>query len=81
MPVITLEAAKLTKEQKSRLVKEFTSKASEIMNTPERAFIVLLKENEMTTLEKVADELGFHQFVTGKRKWNNDDVRKAWLLK
>jgi Uncharacterized protein, 4-oxalocrotonate tautomerase homolog len=47
MPVITLEAGKLNKEQKSRLVKEFTKVASKIMNVPEQAFIVLLKENEM----------------------------------
>jgi 4-oxalocrotonate tautomerase len=52
MPVITLEAGRLNKEQKSQLVKELTSKASEIMNVPEQAFIVLLKENEM-------DNIGF----------------------
>jgi 4-oxalocrotonate tautomerase len=46
MPVITLEAGKLNKEQKSQLVKEFTNIASKIMNVPEQAFIVLLKENE-----------------------------------
>lgn len=46
MPVIKLESGKLTKEQKSRLVKEFTKAASEIMKVPEQAFIVLLKENE-----------------------------------
>ena len=50
MPVITLESAKLTKEQKSKLVREFTSKASEIMNIPEEAFIVLLKENELDNI-------------------------------
>lgn len=52
MPVITVEAAKLTKEQKGQLVKEITSKASDIMNVPEEAFIVLLKENEL-------DNIGF----------------------
>ncbi|GFP76471.1 4-oxalocrotonate tautomerase DmpI [Clostridium fungisolvens] len=46
MPVITLEAGKLNKEQKSQLVKEFTDAASKIMNVPEQAFIVLIKENE-----------------------------------
>lgn len=46
MPVITLEAGKLTKEQKGQLVKEFTTSASKIMNTPEQAFVILLKENE-----------------------------------
>lgn len=45
MPVITLEAGTLNKEQKSQLVKEFTNTASKIMNVPEQAFIVLLREN------------------------------------
>ncbi len=52
MPVITLEAGKLTKNQKSQLVKEITETASKIMNVPEPAFIVLLKENEQ-------DNIGF----------------------
>jgi 4-oxalocrotonate tautomerase len=52
MPVITLEAGKLNKEQKSQLVKDLTSKASEIMKVPEQAFIVLLKENDQ-------DNIGF----------------------
>lgn len=46
MPVITVEGAKLSKEQKSQLVKQLTSAAAKIMNTPEQAFVVLLKENE-----------------------------------
>lgn len=50
MPVITLEAGKLNKEQKSQLVKEFTNTASKIMNVPEEAFIVLLKENELDNI-------------------------------
>lgn len=46
MPVITLEGSKLSKEQKSQLVKELTASAAKIMNAPEQAFVVLLKENE-----------------------------------
>ncbi|KQU25061.1 MULTISPECIES: 4-oxalocrotonate tautomerase DmpI [Priestia] len=46
MPVITIEAAKLTKEQKRRLVKELTTSAANIMNLPEQAFYVFVKENE-----------------------------------
>lgn len=46
MPVITLEGSKLNKEQKSQLVKELTASAAKIMNAPEQAFVVLLKENE-----------------------------------
>lgn len=47
MPVITLEAAKLNKEQKQQLAKEFTASAARIMNMPEEAFYVFLKENEL----------------------------------
>lgn len=50
MPVITVEAGKLNKEQKGQLVKDLTSKASEIMNIPEQAFIVFLKENDMENI-------------------------------
>lgn len=52
MPVITLEAGKLKKEQKNQLVKDLTATASKIMNVPEQAIIVLLKENEL-------DNIGF----------------------
>lgn len=61
MPVITLEAGKLNKEQKSKLVKEFTCKASEILNISEQAFIVLLKENEM-------DNIGFGGKLLSERE-------------
>jgi 4-oxalocrotonate tautomerase len=61
MPVITLEAGKLNKEQKSQLVKEFTSTASKVMNVPEQAFIVLLKENEQ-------DNIGFGGQLLSERK-------------
>ncbi|MGI6492417.1 MAG: 4-oxalocrotonate tautomerase [Peptococcaceae bacterium] len=46
MPVITVEAGKMDKNQKALLVKELTQKASEILNIPEQAFVTLLKENE-----------------------------------
>ncbi|MBU3074813.1 tautomerase family protein [Clostridium estertheticum] len=52
MPVITLEAGKLNKNQKSQMVKEFTTIASKVMNVPEQAFTVLIKENEQ-------DNIGF----------------------
>lgn len=50
MPVITLEAGKLNKEQKSQMVKEFTALASKVMNVPKHAFIVLIKENEQDNI-------------------------------
>lgn len=45
MPVITLEAASLDKEQKEQLVAEFTESAARIMNMPKESFYVFLKEN------------------------------------
>ena len=45
MPVITVEAGPLTKEQKAELTKTLTESASRIMGIPEHAFITLLKEN------------------------------------
>lgn len=61
MPVITLEAGKLSKEQKSKLVRELTGKAAEIMKVPEQAFIVLMKENEM-------DNIGFGGKLLSERE-------------
>lgn len=61
MPVITLEAGKLNKEQKSQLIKDLTSKAAEIMNVPEQAIIVLLKENSM-------DNIGFGGKLLSERE-------------
>lgn len=47
MPVITMEAAHLSKEQKQQLVMEFTESAARITGTPESAFYVFLKENPL----------------------------------
>lgn len=50
MPVITFEAGKLNTDQKRQLVREFTDTAAKVMQIPEQAFIVLLKENEMENI-------------------------------
>lgn len=47
MPVITFEAAALTKEQKQTLVKEFTETAARVTGLPEAGFYVFIKENAM----------------------------------
>ena len=47
MPFIKLEAGKMDKEKKEKLISEFTRVASEILGIPEAAFVVLIKENEM----------------------------------
>lgn len=46
MPVISFEVPKITKEQKAKLVKEIVTKASEILNIPEQAFVTVIKEND-----------------------------------
>jgi len=47
MPVITFEAAALTKEQKRTLAKEFTETAVRVTGLPEAEFYVFIKENDM----------------------------------
>ncbi|MGC9517046.1 MAG: 4-oxalocrotonate tautomerase DmpI [Methanomicrobiales archaeon] len=44
MPVITIDSPKITKQQKQELVKSFTKSASKILNLPEQAMIVLIRE-------------------------------------
>ena len=44
MPLITIESGKLTKEQKSELIKRITGTASEIMNVPKEFFFVSINE-------------------------------------
>lgn len=46
IPVITIEGSTLNKEQKKKLVKEITVTASKIMEFPEQAFTIFIKENE-----------------------------------
>jgi len=47
MPIIKLEAAKVTKEQKEKLIADLTRVASKGLGLPEEAFYVLIKENEL----------------------------------
>lgn len=47
MPVITLEAAQLSRGQKQQLAKELTESAARIMDMPASAFYVFLKENSL----------------------------------
>ncbi|MDC0705430.1 4-oxalocrotonate tautomerase [Priestia megaterium] len=56
MPVITVEASKLTKEQKRKLIKELTTSAANTMDLPEQAFFVFIKENDRDNIG-VAGEL------------------------
>ncbi|SEP31849.1 4-oxalocrotonate tautomerase DmpI [Propionispora vibrioides] len=46
MPVITLEASKMSREQKVKLVQEFTESTLNILNVPKQSITVLIKENE-----------------------------------
>ena len=46
MPVITIDGPKLTKEQKAKLVKSFSEKASEIMGLPVESIVTIIREVE-----------------------------------
>ncbi len=46
MPFITIDAGRMSKDQKKALIKEITKLASEILNIKEEAFSVLLREND-----------------------------------
>jgi 4-oxalocrotonate tautomerase len=46
MPVITLEAGQMDKNQKDSLIAELTRVASDILKIPPDAFVVYLKENQ-----------------------------------
>ena len=46
MPVITMESAKLSKEQKQTLVKEFTETAARLPGIAEKDFYVFIREND-----------------------------------
>ena len=47
MPFIKLEAAKVSKEQKEKLIADLTRVASENLGVPEEFFYVLIKENDL----------------------------------
>jgi len=44
LPVITDEGPKMSKEQKSKLVKSFTKTGSEIMGIPVEGMVILIRE-------------------------------------
>ena len=63
MPLISIDAAHPTKEQKEQLIAELTKTASKILNVDEKAFYVLIKENDLDNwgvggkpLKKVMEE-------------------------
>ena len=47
MPLISIEAARPTKEQKEQLIAELTKSASKILGVDEKFFYVLVKENDL----------------------------------
>lgn len=44
MPVITVDAPSMTKEQKRELVKSFAETASQVMGLPVSAIVVIIRE-------------------------------------
>ena len=47
MPLISIDAAHPTKEQKEKLIAELTKTASNILGVDEKFFYVLVKENDL----------------------------------
>lgn len=59
MPVITFEITKLTKEQKKKIVEDFTDTASKVTGLPHESFYIFLKENDLRNVAvggKLLDE-------------------------
>lgn len=50
MPIISMELAHPTKEQKEKLIVELTKKAAEILETDPSGFYFLIKENDIENL-------------------------------
>ena len=48
MPIISIDAAHPTAEQKDRLIAELTKTASNILGIDEKYFYVLIKENDLS---------------------------------
>jgi len=46
LPVITIDAPPLSREQKAQLVKSFADTASEVMNLPVSAMVFIINEVE-----------------------------------
>lgn len=46
MPVITIDAPPLNREQKAQLVKSFAETASDVMNLPVSAMVIIINEVE-----------------------------------
>ncbi|RFU71517.1 4-oxalocrotonate tautomerase [Peribacillus saganii] len=46
MPYIQFDGPVLSKEKKAELVEEFTKVSREVLNMPEQAFTVIIRENE-----------------------------------
>lgn len=44
MPVITIDSPKISKEQKKELVKKFAQSASEVLELPVSAMVVIIRE-------------------------------------
>jgi 4-oxalocrotonate tautomerase len=50
MPVIVVEMSGMTKEQKSKMVEEFTETTARIANMPKDTIIVFIKENSFDNI-------------------------------
>lgn len=61
MPAITVEAAKLSKEQKTQLIAELTESTSKILGLPKDIIFVFLKENDPDNIGACGVPLSAHK--------------------
>lgn len=50
MPFIQFDGPELSKEKKAELVKKLTQASKEVLDIPEQAFLVLIRENSMDNI-------------------------------
>lgn len=57
MPIITFDGGKLTKQQKSDLVCQFTEVAHKVTGIRKEAFVMIIRENNMENIGSGGDLL------------------------
>jgi 4-oxalocrotonate tautomerase len=50
MPVITFDGGKLSKDQKTELVREFTEISHKVTGIRKEAFVIIIHENDMENI-------------------------------
>ncbi|WP_026695659.1 4-oxalocrotonate tautomerase DmpI [Peribacillus kribbensis] len=61
MPYIQFDGPVLSKEKKAELVEKFTKVSQEVLNMPEQAFTVIIRENDSDNVGVGGKLLSEHQ--------------------